>query len=94
MSEKRRELYFKIIDHARDIHPITLRLHFLDNHFPLEKLDLALGWLVQHNYTGRSFLLWFEHVCKNSDLEMHRILLSIVEKAGLTHIVAGKNFRS
>jgi hypothetical protein len=94
MPDHRRELYFRVIDHWPDIHPITLRLHFLDNHFPLTKIDAALKWLVSNNLIGKRFVLWFQQACSNSDLEMHRILLSIVDNLDQVKIVAGKNFRS
>jgi len=93
MSPARRELFMRILDNEIDIHPITMRLHFLDNHFPPEKLDNALTWLVANNLIGKRFISWYTFVCKNSDLELHRLLLAVLANAQLAPVVAGKNFR-
>lgn len=89
----RKELYYKIINDYHDLHTITLRLHFLEEHFPPNRLNEALGWLVRHRYTGKNFIQWFLFACKNSDLEMHRYLLAEIDRADPTHIIAGKNFK-
>ncbi len=94
MTTRRRELYFRIIDSYADIHPITHRLHFLDNHFPPEKLDKALAWLISNDTTGRKFVSWFTVECKGSDLEMHRLLLSAVDNQKLRPVIAGRDFRT
>lgn len=93
IDPRRRELYLRIVNGETPVHPITQRLFFLDDHFPDEKLDRALIWLVGHNYVGKNFLKWFQMECSGSDLEMHRKLLEIVENAGLKPLIAGKNFR-
>ena len=90
---KRRELYFKIIDTFPNIHLVTLRLYFLDSHFPPNKLDDALRWLVNSRIIGYSFVSWWTNVCKSSDLEMHRILLAVLNKLPVASVVAGKNFK-
>lgn len=92
IPEHRRQLYLRILDNYRDFHPITQRFYFLDDHFPPPKLDKALRWLVENNYTGIRFLNWFKQVCSNSDLEMHRNLLMVVNNEELPKVVAGKNF--
>lgn len=92
----RRELYFKVIDS----HPATLvfhevagKVHFLDESFPKEKIDAALKWLIQNRITGAAFVDWFKNECQNSLLEMHKRLLSAVEKTEIKILRAGENFR-
>ena len=94
LGPRRRELFFRIIDNYSDLHAITWRLHFLNSHFPPHQLDVALGWLVSNNVTGRNFVSWFKVQCQNSDLEMQRKLLEVVSNSGLVPIVVGKNFRA
>jgi hypothetical protein len=89
----RREIYFRIINGEQDFHPITLRLHFLNDHFPIDKLDRALKWLIAHNIVGKLFVNWFRMQCHNSDLEMHSRLLRVVDNMPLAPIIAGKNFK-
>jgi hypothetical protein len=91
---KRREMYFKIIDNYPNFHLITLRLYFLDSHFPPLKLDSALRWLLNARLTGYNFIGWWTNVCKGSDLEMHRILLAILDKMPIASVIAGRNFKS
>lgn len=90
---RRRELYFRIIDNEADFHPITLRLHFLNDHFPPDKLDAALRWLVSHDLVGRHFVLWFKTQCGNSDLNLHAKLLSVIENQAIARPVAGRSFK-
>lgn len=95
MPEFRRQAYLRILNDVKDFHPITNRLYFLDDHFPLDKLDVALQWLIDNRIIGRQFLMWFEQECQNSDLEMHRKLLTIVDNIkAIPMIVAHKNFRT
>lgn len=95
IPDHRRELYFRIIDdYGVDFHLLAHRLHFLEEHFPLEKLDAALRWLINENFTGVRFVNWFKHSCKGSDLEMHRVLLAVLDHAQLAPVIAGRNFRS
>lgn len=89
----RRELYLRILDNYRDFHPITSRFYFLDDHFPPQQLDKALRWLIKNDLVGIRFLNWFKHICSNSDLEMHRNLLAVVNNQELPAVVAGKNFK-
>lgn len=93
MSTKRRDFYFKIIDNVHNFHPITWRLHYLESHFPQEKLDTALGWLTHNGIVGTKFVTWFNEECSKSDLEMIRLLLSIVDNLQQGRIIAGKDFR-
>ena len=93
MSPERRELFLRIVNDELDIHPITMRLHFLCDHFQPDKLDSALKWLVKNNAIGKRFILWFDHVCSGSDLEMVRILNAVVDNARLAPVIAGKNFK-
>ena len=96
MTDARRQLNLRI--HNDEIDPglstkITTALYFLDQHFPPKHLTKALIWLIENNYIGRRFLAWYDHIAKGSDLEMHRLLLSIVENDVLKPIIAGKNFK-
>jgi len=94
MSPYRRELYLRVLNDELDLHPITMRLHYLADHFPDQKLDIALKWLIQNNLIGRRFVMWFKTVCSGSDLEMTRNLLSIVDNAAnVGRLIAGKNFK-
>lgn len=96
MTDARRQLNLRI--HNDEIDPvqsgrITAALYFLDQHFPPKHLNKALIWLIDNNYIGRRFLAWYDLIAKASDLEMHRLLLSIVENDVLKPIIAGKNFK-
>ena len=93
IPRRRRELYFSIIDNHTDIHPITYRLYFLENHFPPHLLDTALKWLVSNDLKGKKFLRWFKEECGASDLEMHHRLLRRVNNEIPLAIIAGKNFK-
>ena len=93
IPDKRRDYYFRIIDNQANIHAITMRLFYLDSHFPISKLDTALLWLINNNLTGKKFVDWFENICKASDLELHRLLLGIVNNMPITKVIAGRNFR-
>lgn len=90
----RRELYLRILNDLTDFHPVTRRLHYLNDHFPLPKLDLALKWLIDSGFIGKVFMGWFKTVCQSSDLEMARILNSVVDNAFAGRLIAGKNFRT
>lgn len=94
MTPKRRDLYLRVVDDYPDYAKITHRLFFLDDHFPPNKLDAALAWLVLHQVTGVRFTYWFKEECKSSDLEMHRLLLSIVDNIAAPAVVAGRNFKT
>lgn len=93
MDPLRRELYLRILNDEADFHPITMRLHFLDDHFPPHQLDDALRWLVRSDLIGVRFASWFKHVCAGSDLEMHRLLLAVLANKKVGAVVAGKNFK-
>lgn len=93
MTPRRRELYLKILDNWPEVHEITVRLYFLDDHFPPDKLEKALKWLISNNLTGRRFVSWFNHVCSKSDLELHRNLLAVVDNSDQTPLIAGRNFK-
>lgn len=55
-------------------------------------MDRALEWLVMNRFVGSEFLSWYEHVCKKSDLEMHRKLFAEATKLGPVPLIAGRNF--
>jgi hypothetical protein len=93
MSPQRRELFMRILNDEIDIHPITMRLHFLADHFPPEQIDSALKWLISNNLIGKRFVAWFTYVCKGSDLELHRLLLAVLANSKLAPVVAGRNFK-
>lgn len=98
----RRELYLQILNgepakfagNISNIHfsIITTKLHFLENHFPPKHLNKALIWLINNGIVGKKFSKWFNETCK-TELEMHRLLLSIVENDVLKPIIAGQNFK-
>ncbi len=92
LTNRRRELYFRVIDGHLDLHAIAQRLHFLEDHFPAHHLESAMRWLIANNITGGHFVRWFKGPCKNSDLEMHRLLLAILENTQLAPVIAGRNF--
>lgn len=95
IPEYRRQLFFKIIDEFPNIHDIALRMYFLNDHFPPQLLDKALNLIITRRLIGVEFLAWFRNVCQSSDLEMHRILFSELQKenAAQLHLIAGKNFK-
>jgi hypothetical protein len=94
LSAQRRELCLRVIDgHYANLEVITNRLFFLDNHFPPRKVERALAWLILSGNVGAKFIRWFQDECQSSDLEMHRLLLSIITNKDKEQIVAGKNFK-
>lgn len=93
MTPLRRELFMRILNDEIEIHPIAMRLQFLQDHFPPDKLDSALRWLINNNLVGKRFVAWFQHVCRSSDLELHRLLLAVMANAKLAPVIAGKNFK-
>ena len=94
ITPERRELYFRVIDHHTDIQLIGDRLAYLELHFPLDMIDIGLKWLINNNITGKNFMPWWVTVCQRSDLEMHRLLLSVVNNIKQAKVIAGKNFRT
>lgn len=95
LSPIRRDLYLRIVENKRDnVHPITMRLFFIEDHFPTDKIESALRWLIKNNYTGNSFVSWFSSECQNSDLIMHKKLLEVVNNENITRVIAGKNFKA
>lgn len=91
-SPRRRELFLRVVNGVIE-HQLTYRLSFLNEHFPTEKLDAALEWLIANGHVGRGFVQWFKVECKASDLEMLRLLTSVVDNAKLGAVIAGKEFR-
>lgn len=61
-------------------HVLTVRLHYLDCHFPEAKIDTALWWLIKNCLTGKRFLSWIESDCAGSNLEMIRQLTAKIER--------------
>jgi len=97
MSPLIRELYLRIVNDETDpgyLKAITLSLCFLHEYFPAHHLEKALIWLIRSNLIGRRFIQWHFAVAKRSDLEMQRLLLSVVENDVLKPIIAGKNFNA
>ena len=94
LTPKRRKLMLSVLDGYQPFHAVTAQLHYLDNHFPSEKLDAALYWLLKNGIKGKRFVEWFKGDCAGSQLEMHRHLLARLEKTrGLAPVFAGKDFR-
>lgn len=97
IPEKRRELYFTVFNgfsiNSTTGDLIFYRLGFLNEHFPDDKIDKALRWLIDNHLTGPKFCDWFQGPCKGSDLQMHANLLTIVNNELALRIVARQNFR-
>ncbi len=90
----RKELYFRVLNNTPHLTmAIAARLHFLQEHFPPHRLDTALGWLIRNELVGKVFLNWYQGQCGNSDLEMHRILIAVIDNAAIAPLYAGKNFK-
>ncbi len=76
------------------VHPVTSPLFYLDTHFPREKLDSALIWLIKNGLVGERFVALIHEQCAGSNLELLRYLLQKVEKtADLRPLVAHKDVR-
>lgn len=80
MPTKLRDRYLKIWAGVTPVHAITLPLHYIDSHFPREKIILALDHLLKKGIVGTNFVEWFNTKCQSSHLEMHRELLKFVER--------------
>lgn len=92
------EMHLRIINDHQNHQPITLRLCYLEEHFPPNLLDKALRWLIENNLIGSKFVMWFDQQCidatgKVSDLQMLANLLRVVENSPVDKIIAGKNFK-
>jgi hypothetical protein len=93
MSQERRKLYLSIWAGYEDTHSITTRFHYLDAHFPDEKLNAALNWLLRNQLTGKRFVEFVRAECFNSNLELHRKLLEKINVEKGVRILYGKDFR-
>lgn len=91
MTNERRSLLLKIWAGHAPIHDITFPLFQLNANFPKRALDDALRVLVKRGIVGMNFVVWFNVDCKKSYLEMHRKLVSMLEKAPVRALVAGKD---
>lgn len=79
ISILKRKLYLEILDGLSPPHGVTTRLHYLDSHFPPNKILLALEYLISNKIKGRKFLEWYQTTCLNSDLTMMAELMRVVE---------------
>ena len=79
LSETKRHLYLKVWAGYFPFDDVGHCLHFIDCHFPEDKLEYALRWLIRNKITGKSFIDWFRDKCGGRNLEMHRELLKGVE---------------
>jgi len=93
IPQARRNLYLRIVNGEPDHQRITQALFFLDDHFPPNKLDSALAWLISNGLVGHIFTGWIAQACSGSHLEMHRELLKVVDNQLAGALIAGKNFR-
>jgi len=70
-------------------------MHYLDCHFPKNKIELALSWLVSNKLIGKRFDEFFQDDCRGSNLQLHSRLLAQVEKmprGEARRIIAGRDF--
>lgn len=94
LSPQRRELMLKIWHGYEPFHAITGRLFYLEAHFPNDRLDDALRYLVRNRLTGKSFIDFVEGDCAGSNLEMHRRLIAASEnEKKLRKLFAWKDVR-
>lgn len=91
MTKERRTLLLRIWAGYRPVHDVTMPLYHLDTHFPQAAVDDALRALIRSGLTGAYFVAWFREDCKNSYLEMHRKLVSMLEKMPERSMFAGKD---
>lgn len=94
LTDEMRRLYLKVWAGHEPKHVIASRLHYLDCHFPGDKLKPAIRWLIQNGLTGARFVEFVNQDCSGSNLELHRMLLAILyrEHKKAVHILAGKDF--
>jgi len=91
MSDKRRAAFLKVWDGYEPVHLVTNALYYIYSHFPEDKIDSALAWLIKNKKTGTQFVaFWYE--CGGSNLNLHAKLLSILANEKI-RIVAGRTFR-
>jgi len=95
LKEKVRTLMLTIWNGDAKLESYAPAMHYLDCHFPENKIELALAWLVKNNLRGKRFTDYLEHDCGGSFLELHRKLLQQVEKAtqDARRIMAGRDFK-
>ena len=95
IENKRRKLMLRIWGGVEPVHAITMPLYYLDLHFPQDRLDDALHWLIKNKYTGQNFVTFWRDRCAKSNLEMHRHIVQGLKKDdALKPIFAGKEFRT
>lgn len=83
IDEKIRRLMLKIWNEETgetECLTLTSALHYLDCHFPKEKIAPALDWLIANKIVGKKFLEYLAYECSNSYLELHARLLARVER--------------
>lgn len=93
-----RKLMLTIYGDGANYDAFGTAMHYLDCHFPAEKLEAALSWLVRNKLTGKRFDQFLAHDCDGSRLELHKILLTKVEglrgsEAKSRLVLAGNDFR-
>lgn len=97
MKPEIRKLMLNIIHNYSEFHEVTSCLYFLDTHFPENKLEAALKYLLAMGLKGDKFVQWFKFDCQGSALEMHRKLLTAVErptdKSEIRKVLAWKDMR-
>lgn len=92
MSDVRRAKFLKVWDGYEPVHLVTNALYYIYSHFPENKIDPALDWLIRNKKTGTQFVaFWYE--CGGSVLALHKKMLTILDKDKKLRIVAGRNFR-
>ncbi len=108
IGDVRRELMLRIVNGimTERTHLITGPLYHLNETFPPKHLTKALVWLIEHNLVGENFINWYNNKCtysigstayadgcNGSNLELHRILLSVVQNTVIQKVIAGVNFK-
>lgn len=84
---------FKIWAGATPITLISIPLEYLIFHFPAEKIEHALSYLIRKGITGKNFIEWYFTTCKSSNLEMQRELLRCVERECEQRKLTAKDLR-
>jgi hypothetical protein len=93
MHDNERVLMLKVWNGYQPHQRITNVLYHLYAHFPKDKLEKALRWLVRNGKKDSSFIA-FMNECGGTPLAVHKKLLHLVDNpSDHLRIVAGDNFR-
>ena len=73
-------LFYKIKGNHLDAHNFAYYLEYLTFHLPEGKLVPALEWLIKNKLTEDRFIEFVQGECKNSGLELIRLITMRLEK--------------